>query len=51
MAQVKLTDLLEEQSNLISREAVLRANLGGWGVGDTPFKKVRVVTTVDFALD
>ena len=24
---------------------------GGWGVGDTPFKKVRVVTTVDFALD
>lgn len=23
---------------------------GGWGVGDTPFKKVRVVTTVDFAL-
>lgn len=25
--------------------------VGGWGVGDTPFKKVRVVTTVDFALD
>ena len=24
---------------------------GGWGVGDTPFKKVRVVTTVDFALE
>ena len=24
---------------------------GGWGIGDTPFKKVRVVTTVDFALD
>lgn len=24
---------------------------GGWGVGDTPFKKVRVVTTVDFTLD
>ena len=24
---------------------------GGWGVGDTPFKKVRVVTTVDFSLD
>lgn len=24
---------------------------GGWGVADTPFKKVRVVTTVDFALD
>lgn len=24
---------------------------GGWGAGDTPFKKVRVVTTVDFALD
>lgn len=24
---------------------------GGWGVGDTPYKKVRVVTTVDFALD
>jgi len=23
---------------------------GGWGVADTPFKKVRVVTTVDFAL-
>ena len=25
--------------------------VGGWGVGDTPFKKVRVVTTVDFALE
>ena len=24
---------------------------GGWGVSDTPFKKVRVVTTVDFLLD
>ncbi len=24
---------------------------GGWGVNDTPYKKVRVVTTVDFALD
>lgn len=24
---------------------------GGWGIGDTPFKKVRVVTTVDFSLD
>ena len=24
---------------------------GGWGIGDTPFKKVRVVTTGDFALD
>ncbi len=24
---------------------------GGWGIGDTPYKKVRVVTTVDFALD
>ena len=24
---------------------------GGWGVADTPFKKVRVVTTVDFSLD
>lgn len=24
---------------------------GGWGVSDTPFKKVRVVTTVDFYLD
>ncbi len=24
---------------------------GGWGVGDTPNKKVRVVTTIDFALD
>lgn len=24
---------------------------GGWGVNDTPFKKVRVVTTVDFSLD
>lgn len=24
---------------------------GGWGVADTPFKKVRVVTTVDFLLD
>lgn len=24
---------------------------GGWGVGDTPFKKVRVVTTVDFAIE
>lgn len=23
---------------------------GGWGVSDTPYKKVRVVTTVDFAL-
>ena len=23
----------------------------GWGVADTPFKKVRVVTTVDFGLD
>ena len=23
----------------------------GWGVADTPFKKVRVVTTVDFTLD
>ena len=26
-------------------------NSGGWGVADTPFKKVRVVTTVDFLLD
>lgn len=25
-------------------------NGGGWGVSDTPFKKVRVVTTVDFYL-
>ncbi len=24
---------------------------GGWGMADTPFKKVRVVTTVDFYLD
>lgn len=24
---------------------------GGWGVSDTPYKKVRVVTTVNFALD
>lgn len=24
---------------------------GGWGVSDTPFKKVRVVTTVSFSLD
>lgn len=24
---------------------------GGWGVADSPFKKVRVVTTVDFMLD
>lgn len=24
---------------------------GGWGVSDTPYKKVRVVTTVSFALD
>lgn len=24
---------------------------GGWGVADTPFKKVRVVTTVEFMLD
>jgi hypothetical protein len=24
---------------------------GGWGVADTPFKKVRVVTTVDFMLE
>ena len=24
---------------------------GGWGVSDTPFKKVRVVTTVTFSLD
>ena len=24
---------------------------GGWGVADTPFKKVRVVTTVDFLID
>jgi hypothetical protein len=23
---------------------------GGWGASDTPYKKVRVVTTVDFAL-
>ena len=23
---------------------------GGWGVSDTPFKKVRVVTTIDFYL-
>lgn len=23
----------------------------GWGVSDTPYKKVRVVTTVDFSLD
>jgi hypothetical protein len=25
-------------------------NGGGWGVSDTPYKKVRVVTTVDFYL-
>ena len=24
---------------------------GGWGVSDTPYKKVRVVTTVNFALE
>lgn len=24
---------------------------GGWGISDSPYKKVRVVTTVDFALD
>ena len=24
---------------------------GGWGISDTPYKKVRVVTTVNFALD
>lgn len=24
---------------------------GGWGVSDSPYKKVRVVTTVDFSLD
>ena len=24
---------------------------GGWGVSDTPYKKVRVVTTIDFSLD
>ena len=24
---------------------------GGWGVSDSPFKKVRVVTTVNFSLD
>ncbi|MBD3730587.1 MAG: SIMPL domain-containing protein [Sphingomonadales bacterium] len=24
---------------------------GGWGVNDTPYKKVRVVTSIDFALD
>jgi len=24
---------------------------GGWGVSDTPFKKVRVVTTVEYYLD
>lgn len=24
---------------------------GGWGVSDTPYKKVRVVTTIDFYLD
>ena len=24
---------------------------GGWGIGDTPHKKVRVVTTVDFSLE
>lgn len=24
---------------------------GGWGVSDTPYKKVRVVTTVDFSLE
>ncbi|WP_241657523.1 SIMPL domain-containing protein [Aurantiacibacter suaedae] len=24
---------------------------GGWGTADTPFKKVRVVTTVDFMID
>ena len=23
---------------------------GGWGVSDTPYKKVRVVTTIDFYL-
>ena len=27
-----------------------RGNGGGWGVADTPFKRVRVVTTVDFYL-
>ncbi len=26
-------------------------DVGGWGVSDTPFKKVRVVTTVKFSLD
>lgn len=26
-------------------------NGGGWGVSDTPYKKVRVVTTVNFSLD
>jgi hypothetical protein len=24
---------------------------GGWGMADSPFKKVRVVTTVSFSLD
>jgi hypothetical protein len=24
---------------------------GGWGISDTPFKKVRVVTTVEYYLD
>ena len=24
---------------------------GGWGVSDSPYKKVRVVTTVNFSLD
>ena len=24
---------------------------GAWGVSDTPYKKVRVVTTVDFSLE
>jgi len=24
---------------------------GGWGMSDSPYKKVRVVTTVSFALD
>jgi hypothetical protein len=23
---------------------------GGWGAADTPYKKVRVVTTIDFSL-
>lgn len=23
---------------------------GGWGVADTPYKKVRVVTTIDFSI-